>query len=88
MISYKTKTMGTVKAYIEMNGENLGYRVEAERVESNEMLKAHAEKLARGLKAIGYNVSYSEFTNEALRGEETSKNTTFKHDDSSFEEII
>ena len=88
MISYKTKTMGTVKAYIEMNGENLGYRVEAEKVESNEMLKAHAEKLARGLKAIGYNVSYSEFTNEALRGEETSKNTTFKHDDSSFEEII
>ena len=86
MISYDTKTMGTVKAYIEMNGENLGYRVEAEKETDSEALKAHAQSLMAGLQAIGYNVSYSAFEQEETA--QTVSNPINKYDDSSFEQII
>lgn len=87
MISYETKTMGTVKAYIEMNEENLGYRIEAEKTSDREALKAHADRLMEGLKAIGYHVNYSDFEQEE-EAVETTSHIVHKHDDSSFEQII
>ena len=89
MISYETKTMGTVKAYIEMNGERIGYRVEAENRQDQEALKVHAKRLAEGLEAIGYHVNYSAFEQqEKETNQETVSNSVHKYDDSSFEEII
>ena len=88
MISYETKTMGTVKAFIEMNGESLGYRVEAENAEDSEALKAHAETLLAGLKSIGYSVNYSAYEQEESADVQEDSVTIHKHEDSSFEQII
>ncbi|MBP3886899.1 MAG: hypothetical protein J6F30_04495 [Cellulosilyticum sp.] len=88
MISYETKAMGTVKAFIEMNGENLGYRVEAENAQDSETLKAHAETLLAGLKSIGYNVNYSAYEQEESANVQADSVTIHKHEDSSFEQII
>ena len=87
VISYKTKNMGTVKAYLEMKGENLGYRIEAEKAQHNDALKAHAEKLIEGLKSIGYNVQFNEVV-ESEEASEQSRSGQVKYSDSQFEEII
>ena len=88
VISYETKNMGMVKAYIEMNGDQLGYRIEATNKDNQEALKVHAESLAKGLKSIGYNVSYSEFASEENKHNENTSSIRAKHEDSQFEEII
>lgn len=87
VISYNTKNMGTVKAYLEMKGENLGYRVEAENGQYHEALKTHAQKLIEGLKAIGYHVQYNEVVGEEAASEQTTGQKV-KYNDSQYEEII
>lgn len=87
VISYDTKTMGTVRAYIEMNGDSLGYRIEAEKTEDSETLKSHAKSLMAGLQAIGYHVNYNAFAQEEEQ-ELTESNMIHKHEDSSFEQIV
>lgn len=87
VISYETKHLGTVKAYVEMRGENLGYRIEAEKPENHEALKAHAKTLLEGLKSIGYYVQYSAFGSE----EEITQNEgvqKVKYREGNFEEIV
>lgn len=86
IISYDTKNMGNVKAYIEMRGEQLGYRIETEDKANYESLRQHAESLMEGLKSIGYNVGYSEYVQEVT--EEESQVIVHKHEDSAFEEMI
>ncbi|MBE6023024.1 MAG: hypothetical protein E7231_07300 [Cellulosilyticum sp.] len=88
VISYETKNMGMVKAYIEMNEDQLGYRIEAENSGHEEALKVHAESLALGLKALGYDVSYSEFAKEEQENGESTTDIIHKHEDSQFEEMI
>ena len=86
IISYDTKNMGNVKAYIEMRGEKLGYRIETEDKANYESLRQHAEGLIEGLKSIGYNVGYSEYVQE--EAEEENKVIVHKYEDSAFEEMI
>lgn len=87
MISYNTKTMGTVKAYIELKGENIGYKIEGENAADNEALKAHSQTLIEGLKSIGYNVQHSEYIEESTSTEQAAAKKQ-KHSDSIFEEIV
>ena len=86
VISYNTKNMGNVKAYIEMRGEHLGYRIETEDKSNYEGLRQHAENLIEGLKALGYNVGYTEYVEDGVEVE--SKALTRKYEESSFEEMI
>ena len=78
--------MGNVKAYIEMRGEHLGYRIETEDKSNYEGLRQHAENLIEGLKALGYNVGYTEYVEDGVEVE--SKALTRKYEESSFEEMI
>lgn len=86
VISYDTKSMGNVKAYIQMRGDHLGYRIEAEKNADHDVLERHAEKLIRGLNRIGYNVDYSEYVGE--ENQARSENQIYKNKESNFEEII
>ena len=86
VISYNTKNIGNVKAYIEMRGDNLGYRIEAEDKTNYEGLRQHATSLIEGLRAIGYNVRYSEYVEDASEGENNA--LAHKYEESEFEEMI
>lgn len=87
VMTYETKHLGTLKAYLEMKGENIGYKVEAENEKGTQRLEAESDVLLSQLKAMGYNVQYSEFTSDT----EEKVNTTqrrHQHDESNFEEMI
>lgn len=85
VITYETKHLGTVKAYLEMRDENIGYRVEAENAGDMQKLQAQSELLMNRLKAIGYHVQYNEFINQERDLTEVSEN---KYGESNFEEVI
>ena len=85
VITYETKHLGTVKAYLEIKDENIGYRVEAENAEDMQKLQLQSEQLISRLKAIGYHVQYNEFMNQEKEHTEVSEN---KYRESNFEEVI
>ncbi len=85
VITYETKHLGTVKAYLEIKDENIGYRVEAENAEDMQKLQDQSEQLISRLKAIGYHVQYNEFMNQEKEHTEVSEN---KYRESNFEEVI
>ncbi len=85
VITYETKHLGTVKAYLEIKDENIGYRVEAENAEDMQKLQVQSEQLISRLKAIGYHVQYNEFMNQEKEHTEVSEN---KYRESNFEEVI
>ena len=86
IISYQTKHLGMVKAYIEIKGDNLGYRVEGENDSITNRLKAHGETLMNLLNQIGYNIEYTAYVAE----EESDMVTKvpLKSGNSNFEEMI
>lgn len=64
MITYQTKNMGNVKAYLEIKGDQLGFKIEAEHEMGTKRLEAYKEKLLEGLLALGYHAQYSSFASE------------------------
>lgn len=87
VITYETKYLGEVKAYFELKGDVIGYKVEAETTSGTEALRSHSEVLLEKLKNIGYNVQYSEFE-DILVEDELETQVKYKYEESSFEEII
>ena len=87
MITYETRHLGKIKAYLELNNDVIGYKVEAETTVGIEALHSQEEVLLEKLKNIGYNVKYSEFAG-ALEEEKTRMQMNYKYDESNFEEII
>ncbi|MBU3804031.1 MAG: hypothetical protein H9872_04660, partial [Candidatus Cellulosilyticum pullistercoris] len=87
MITYETRHLGKIKAYLELNNDVIGYKVEAETIVGIEALHSQEEVLLEKLKNIGYNVKYSEFAG-ALEEEKTRMQMNYKYDESNFEEII
>lgn len=61
MITYETKRLGKVKAYIEIKNDQLGFKIEEEKTGHTKALKAHEQSLLEGLKKLGYQVNYTEF---------------------------
>lgn len=87
MLTYETRHLGKIKAYLELNNDVIGYKVEAETTVGIEALHSQEEVLLEKLKNIGYNVKYSEFAG-ALEEEKTRMQMNYKYDESNFEEII
>ena len=87
VITYETKHLGMVKAYLEVKGEVIGYKVEAETMNGTEALRKQGEALLEKLKGIGYNVQYSEFIGLSSE-DEAVEQSEYKYEESSFEEII
>ena len=87
IITYQTKHLGEVKAYLELKGDVIGYKIEAEAGNEVEALRMQSEALLKKLKSVGYNVQYSEFIG-ALDESAIKAPISYKHEDSSFEEII
>lgn len=87
MISYETKNIGTVKAFIQMKDDRIGYKVQGETAEITNALQQNDEFLQSLLEGIGYNVGYKQFVSEAKAEDETIINPV-KHDDSTFEEVV
>lgn len=87
VITYKTKYLGEVKAYLELKGDTIGYRVESETQTGTETLRSHGEALLEKLVSIGYNVQYSEFVDTRIE-DNTKTQVSYKYEESSFEEII
>ncbi len=87
VITYKTKHLGEVKAYLELKGDVIGYKVEAERANEVEALRRQSEALLEKLKSVGYNVQYSEFVG-ILEEDVVQGPINYKHEDSNFEEIV
>ena len=87
MITYETKYLGKIKAYLQLKGDVIGYKVEAETASKTEALRSHGEVLLEKLKNIGYNVQYSEFEDVLVKNE-PEKQVNYKYEEGSFEEMI
>lgn len=86
IISYQTKHLGLVKAYLEIKGDHIGYRVEGENEEMTSKLEAYSGKLMTLLSQIGYEVKYTDY--KAKEEVDQDKKVFIKKDDSQFEEMI
>ena len=87
ILTYQTKHLGEIKAYIELKGEVIGYRVESETEKEAEQLEEYREILLEKLKHIGYDVQYSEFVSDVLEHKNEAVSVT-KYGESFFERII
>ena len=87
MISYETKSMGTVKAFVQIKDDRIGYKVQGETSEITSKLQENNSFLQGLLENIGYSVGYNQFASEAKADNETIISQV-KHDDSVFEEVI
>lgn len=90
MITYQTKNLGNVKAYLEIKGDQLGFKIEAEHEMGTKRLEAHKEKLLEGLLAIGYHAQYSSFVSEQNDSSQPAeeKKEAILNEDSNFEVMI
>ena len=86
IISYQTKNLGMVKAYIEIKDDHLGYKVEGETESVTNKLEAHGETLMNLLTQIGYNVEYTAYATEVEPDKMSA--IPLKRGDSNFEEMI
>ena len=87
VITYDTQRLGQVKAYVELKGENIGYRIKGENEGSTAELRKHEASLVRMLSGIGYNVQYTDYENEEVEADQMPK-TVDKRGESQFEEIV
>ena len=87
IISYETKNLGKVKAYIELKGDALSYTVQGEDDEATRALANYRGNLNQPLQEVGYIVDKSEFELEKKIQEETLV-TMRKNSESIFEEVI
>lgn len=88
VISYETKHLGSVKAYVEIQNEQIGFKIEAEKPESTKAFSEQIQVLVDRLQDIGYHTGYSEFVGVTKENDKTSERINYKHEDSNFEEII
>lgn len=88
VISYETKHLGGVKAYVEIKDEQIGFKIEAEKPESTKAFSEQLQVLVDRLQDIGYHTGYSEFVGVMQESDKMSEKVNYKHEDSSFEEII
>lgn len=86
IISYQTKHLGLVKAYVEIKGDHIGYRIEGENENMTSKLEAYSGKLMALLSQIGYEVKYTDYRVKEKEIQETQ--SFIKRDDSQFEEMI
>lgn len=87
VLTYETKHLGKIKAYIELKGDVIGYKVEAETVDGTKMLGGEEKALCEKLKAIGYDVQYSKFVDGVINDKLQDVNR-LKYEESIFETMI
>lgn len=88
VITYETKHIGTVTAYLQMKDETIGYKIEGQTKEDTKVLEEQKTLLEELISSLGYSVRYSEFD---IREEEQVANklsAPIKRGDSIFEEMI
>lgn len=86
IISYETKHLGIVKAYVQIKGDHIGYRVEGENESITNKLQVHSDKLRSLLSQSGYKVEYTHYKAKEKSDQEIQP--LIKRDDSQFEEMI
>ena len=87
VLTYDTKYLGEIKAYIELKGDVIGYKVETESANGTKALERYGEVLLEKLKHIGYNVQYNEFVDKTMRTKQQDIKST-KYQESLFEKMI
>jgi hypothetical protein len=88
VMSYETKHMGTITAYIHFKEENISYKIQGETGEITSELQNNSQFLDELLNNIGYLVSFSEYEARAEQGEAINKSLHLKRGESDFEEVI
>lgn len=90
VITYPTKHLGTIKAFIEIQGENIGFKIEAQKAKDAGALEQESDALLEKLSSIGYKVKHSKFEKDsAADGEqETHLQEISSFDTSLFEQMI
>ena len=87
VMSYETKNLGVITAYIHFKGEDLSYKVQGETKEITAKLQKNSAWLNDLLNSIGYAVKGIQY--EAAPNEDSSHSPSFiKKGDSQFEEVI
>lgn len=88
VISYETKNLGTVTAYVEMKDSGISYKVQGENETATRKLQQNGDYLKELIERLGYGVYKSEYG----VAQETSTNSTplqiVKKGESLFEEVI
>lgn len=88
VISYETKNLGTVTAYVEMKDSSISYRVQGESQEATYKLQQNRDYLKGLIEAIGYGVYKDEYQVIQEEGANNTPVKIMKKGDSLFEEVI
>ncbi len=88
VISYETKHLGKVMAYVDMTDDRISYRIQGENQEKAEKLKQHESYLKGLIEAIGYGVYRSEYQVGEAENNENTPIGVMKKGESLFEEIV
>lgn len=66
LITYETRHLGKVKAYVTIQEQQIDFKIEGESSEATSALEAHRERLVERLKGIGYATSDEQSDNEPM----------------------
>ncbi|WP_070000656.1 DUF6240 domain-containing protein [Cellulosilyticum sp. I15G10I2] len=88
VMTYDTKNLGTITAYINFKEEDISYKVQGETEEITKKLQANNSFLDQLLGQIGYLVKYSEYASYTNDEQVNNKPSLIKRGSSDFEEIV
>jgi hypothetical protein len=88
VMTYETKHLGTITAYIHFKEENISYKIQGETSEITSALQNNSQFLDHLLNNIGYLVNFSEYEARAEQGEDIHKSLQLKRGESDFEEVV
>ncbi len=88
VMTYETKHLGTITAYINFKEEAISYKVQGETSQITHRLQGGSEFLDDLLSGIGYLVKSSEYASYANDEAVSSKPSLIKRGDTDFEEVV
>lgn len=88
IISYETKNLGTVTAYVEMKDSGISYKVQGEDEVATDKLKQSGEYLKNLIEQLGYSIYKSEYDVAKEANISSAPVQVMKKGDSLFEEVV
>ena len=88
IMTYETKSLGTITTYIEFKGDTVNYRMKGENEQITSKLKAHEKVLQELMEQVGYKVGRADYKSEEVAEKTNLMEHIIKSGNTLFEEIV